>query len=450
MKGNELQSILKGYGVEYSAFDEYDFSVRQVSAVRGAVKLNCRAFDVCLKRTDIPEKRLRYALQTMSYLKGQGLEVPTLIPTRYGDDYVSHDSGLYYATVWVQGARPDMKDADTFVKASGWLGTWQRTMSHFTPTDPLETIPPNPENRLIRSLGELKQLEQIAADEPRGSTFATQVKNEISRLAGTVEQVLLRLQQLQFNEFQEEAAKRLEHCHGRFLDQNLVRNKDRWVLVNYENVYYGSPLYEFALFVHRYGPNVRWKAGALEKAFAAYQVACGKPFSADDEERLLALLMAPFRTLQVVSWYVLQARDWTEDEYTQVFKAALGSDRARESTFAKGIAVRQKRPMVTANQQPESKFTPEHPVADKGGALDVAFASRGDSRAADEKTKSVDEVKRNGESASFRQAVFHRTAKGVRIQVPDGRYRIESGLTALRTNKDKRNVGKRRSEKRKD
>jgi hypothetical protein len=450
MTGKELQSILQGYGVEYSALDEYDLAVKQASAVRGAIKLTCEPFDVCLKRTDISEKRLRYADQMMTYLRGQGLDVPTIVRTRYGDAYVAHDSGHYYVTVWEQGTHPNMKEADTFVKASGWLGTWHRIANSFTPSDPLETIPPNPENRLIRSLGELQQLAQIAVDDARGLTFAAKVQPDISRLTLAVEQALLRLQNLKFNEYQEEAAQRLEHCHGRFLDQNLVRNQDRWVLVNYENLYYGSPLYEFALFIHRYGPNIRWNARTIEKALQAYQTAYAKPFSADDEERLFALLMAPFRTLQVISWYILQARDWSEDEYAQVFRAALGSDLTRESVFANGRAVRRQRAIVTAKQKPESKFIPEHPVAAKDAELDAALASRSDSRRPGKETEKIDHAARKGESTSFKQAVFHRTEKGVRIQVPEGRYRIESGLTSLKSTAKKRTLRKHRNDIDKD
>jgi len=334
----ELLEQFDFYGGDPEVLREWDLKVERLRQVRGVLRLDTSVGYRVLKRTTTSEARLRFIHGVVEHLSNNGFPyVPRFIRTKYGDPYVVHPTGLYYLTERLPGKEADLKKTKNIFLAAETLahlhkagegfeggGFGQETREDFT-----------------AQWGKYKaKLQSYDAhlEDVREQTSMDQLYLEHRKdLAQMIEHASVQLAESPYAEILGWARENKTICHGSYSRQNLLTDKERIWVVDFDHCHYGHPVHDIGSLLTRYMPRYQWDSEIGFSILDVYRNV--RPITTEEMTVLAAYLAFPHRTLQVVEAYFERTRDWDVDKFASRFRKALKLDTARE-TFVQDLVDR--------------------------------------------------------------------------------------------------------------
>ncbi|MGB8956244.1 MAG: CotS family spore coat protein [Tumebacillaceae bacterium] len=326
----ELLEAFEEYGADPEVLAEWELAVQKVKAVRGVLKLRTSAGYRMLKKVNVSHARLRFIHEAIDHVANNGFKnVPRFIRTKYGDPYVVHPTGLYYLTDWFSGKEADLKKPKNLFLAAESLarfhnagtgydggGFGQETREDFSATWSKYRVKLDSYSDHLAEKSEPSAMDELFA-EYRGE------------LAKMIDHSSEQLGKSPYGAVLEWARDHKSICHGSFSRQNLVVDKERMQVVDFDHCHFGHPIHDLGALLARYMPRNKWDA---EIGFSIIDVYRGvRELTTEEMTVLAAYLSFPQRTLQLVESYFESTRDWKPEKFAERFKKSLALDRGRET-----------------------------------------------------------------------------------------------------------------------
>lgn len=331
MEQDYVLEALLAYGADPEVLEEYDCVPVKARVVHDLVKVRTASGSRAFKKVYVSVPRLDYVFRCTEFIAGQQNQrlsyVPRFIRTRYGDPYVNHTSGLYYMTSWRSGREADLRKEAEFVATAQVLARWHEATEGCPHTHPGH--PADMAVRIQESLQTIQSHQVTVRDAGAPSPFERLFLSCSDELLARGHDVVEQLQRAGLKDVEAAARRRGLLCHGNLSRQNVIYDGSTFALLHYDHVQLGSPLTDLALYIHRYLPSYEWDPEVLGRVVSAYRETWQD--AAFDEDVLYALLGAPLRSLQVVTWYFQRAKDWDEEDYIDYLETALELEEAREA-----------------------------------------------------------------------------------------------------------------------
>jgi len=97
-------------------------------------------------------------------------------------------------------------------------------------------------------------------------------------------------------------------CHGDYNQHNIVQSDGRWKIINYENVYWGSPMEDLANFMRKVLEKNQWNIHLAENILKMYDAK--RHIEKKELQLLYALLLFPERFWKITNHYMNSHKAW--------------------------------------------------------------------------------------------------------------------------------------------
>ncbi len=329
MGDEDVIDILQSIGADPEVLHEYNCQPLRARIVRGVVRIRTPYGTWGLKKVFMPtEKLYNIHLLTEYVARVHLFLVPRFIKTRYGDPFVIHPTGLYYMMPWLPGRETDLRKPQHFVAGASLLAAWHANARGFHAFEKTQPAEPKIVDRLTMGQNLLNLLVKKAKQGGSPSPFERLVIASEDELMGRIQIAKTRFQKVELDQLEMESVTGGFICHGRFFKKNILFDGDSYTVVNYEYAAPGSPLAEFAFYLHRYMPAFEWDEELLTNAVFAYHA--NLPLNPLLLQRLSALIGTPFRPLQIITWYQNREVSWEEEDFIDAFEIALDLEESRD------------------------------------------------------------------------------------------------------------------------
>jgi len=326
----ELLETFDAYGGDPEVLREWDLKVERTRQIRGVLRLDTSNGFRMLKRITTSVARLRFIHGVTEHLSTHGFPyVPRFIRTKYGDPFVVHPTGLYYLTERLPGKEADLKKTKNIFQAAETLarlhkagegfeggGFGQETREDFTVQWGKYQAKLQSYDAHLEDVREQTVMDQLYLEH----------RKDLAQMIGHASE---QLSNSPYSEILAWARENKTICHGSFSRQNLLTDKERFYVVDFDHCHYGHPVHDIGALLTRYMPRYEWDSEIGFSILDVYRNA--RTISAEEMTVLAAYLAFPHRTLQVVEAYFERTRDWDVEKFASRFRKALKLDNARET-----------------------------------------------------------------------------------------------------------------------
>lgn len=331
----ELQETFDLYSADAEVLREWDLPVEKVRQVRGVLKIYTSSGPRMLKKVNVSHARLRFIHETLEHLYASGLTlVPRFIRTKYGDPYVVHPTGLYYLTNWLPGKEADLKKTKNLFLAAETLARLHNASAGFQGGGFGHETREDFSAQWGKYRAKLASYDQNLEDRRDHTAMDRAYSDHRHELVKMIDHASEQLSDSPYGAVLEWARDQKMFCHGSFSRQNLIVDKERMGVVDFDHCHLGHPIQDLGAFLSRYMPRNKWDA---EIGFSILDVYRGvREITKEEMTVLAAYLSFPSRTLQLVESYFERTRDWDVERFTSRFRKSLALDRGRE-TFVQDL-----------------------------------------------------------------------------------------------------------------
>jgi len=256
-----LNRQLAQQGVPKGILEQYPFTVRSVTPVRGVWRLDTNRGPVCLKRTTYDGNKLKFIFSAMEHLMTHGFSRLCLpIQTTGGDSFVNAGDSCYFAMPWLRGRETDFKVGWQGILAARTLAYLHLSSQGFDPglrgmRDYLGTWP----QRWSKALAELKLFRDAARQKIIKTGFDQKFLSIVGYYLELGERALGLLQEAGYQQLVEKARQQKIFCHRDFTYHNLIINRYRQIYVlDFDYCAFDNKEGDLARFIRKVMEKNRW------------------------------------------------------------------------------------------------------------------------------------------------------------------------------------------------
>lgn len=348
----ELLETFDLYGADPEILREWDLAVEKVRQVRGVLKIKTPTGYRMLKKVTASDARVRFVHEAIEHLVTGGFaHVPRFIRTKYGDPYVVQGDEIYYLTDWLPGKEADLKKTKNIFLAAETLARLHNAgngcegggFGHEAREDFTAQW-----GRFRAKLGSYDEsLEDRRDEQNEMDRVYAQHRGELIQM---IDHAAGQLAEAPYGEVLAWAREHKTICHGSFSRQNLIVDRERMAVIDFDHCHYGHPIHDLGGLLARYMPRYEWDA---EIGFSILDVYRGVREVSNEEMTVLAAYLAfPARTLETVEWYFEGKKEWEPAKFASRFRKSLASDHGRE-TFVQEMIDRYRLNMAAPSFAPQ-------------------------------------------------------------------------------------------------
>ncbi|TCP54791.1 CotS family spore coat protein [Tumebacillus sp. BK434] len=325
----ELQEMFDSFGADPEVLREWDLAIEKIKAVRGVLRIKAPGGYRALKKVSATESRVRFVQQAVDHLAGRGFpNVPRFIRTKYGDPYVVHPTGIYYLTDWMPGKEADLKKAKNVFLAAETLAKLHSAGAGFEADGFGQETREDFSAQWGRFQAKLQSYDTSLADRREQNAMEDAYRTHRSELNKMIHHAAEQLAHSPYGQILEWARDNKTICHGSYSRQNLIVDKERMSVVDFDHCHYGHPVHDLGALLTRYMPRYEWDAAIGFSILDVYRAV--REVTAEEMTVLAAYLSFPQRTLDVVEAYFERTRDWDAGKFANRFRKQLALDEGRE------------------------------------------------------------------------------------------------------------------------
>ncbi|MGN0335274.1 MAG: CotS family spore coat protein [Lachnospiraceae bacterium] len=180
---------------------------------------------------------------------------------------------------------------------------------------------------------ELKRVQQFIRGKQKKSPFEScylEIVPEYLEQAGKLAE---QLKETPYASLRKKAVEERRICHGEYMQHNVLFDRSKVMLTNFEHVQIDLQLMDLFLFLRKIMEKQGWRISTGEKLLRTYEVIC--PLSAE-EKRILALRLAyPEKLWKLANHYYHTKKAWIPAKSLDKLKIFAGQQKDKENFVRK-------------------------------------------------------------------------------------------------------------------
>lgn len=291
--------------------NQYDFKVRQVTRVRGALCLDTDKGIRILKSGDVSKRKADFEDKVTRFLLDSGYEnVDYMIQNKEGMLITSNSQGeSFIVKQWFLGDECRVKEKEDLIAATANLA---RLHNILMPKTRLETDDSPEDECFMESMGrhnrEMKRVGTYIRNKKQKNDFERCILKSFDEFYGRAEKGYVLLNDSMLTEKELNARKTLQIRHGSYTYHNILMYDDQIATVNFDRAGYGLQLLDFYYFMRKVMEKNNWRVPLGDKLIREY----GRYCTMDKEtlKILGTLLYYPEKYWKILNHYYNNKKSW--------------------------------------------------------------------------------------------------------------------------------------------
>ena len=194
---------------------------------------------------------------------------------------------------------------------------------------------PNLVTELEKRTRELKKVQSFIRKKTKKSTFEFCYLEAVPKFLLEASEIILRLKECGYEAVQRNAVESGGICHGEFTQHNVLFDRSKMILTNFEHACLDIPCMDVALFLRKVMEKQGWKIPLGEKLLSAYEVV--RPME-ETERLILALRLSyPEKLWKIANHYYHANKAWIPAKDLEKLKVFVSQQKDRELFVQKVI-----------------------------------------------------------------------------------------------------------------
>ncbi|MEG1459152.1 MAG: CotS family spore coat protein [Acetivibrio sp.] len=309
---------------------KYDFKVRQVTRVRGALCLDTDKGIRLLKSGGAAKRRIEFEDQITKMLVDKGCKnVDYLVPSREGTLITEDSQGeSYVVKQWFSGEECRVKEKEDLILAVGNLAQLH-THLILKKEEPGEIKEPEEGMMQImeRHNREIKRVGSYIRGKKQKNDFERCILKSFDEFHQRAEVGLELLKQSNLLELEEMAKKSGQLRHGSYTYHNVLLCKEKIATVNFEKADFGLPLLDVYYFLRKVMEKNAWRVPLGDKLIREYM--CYHGLDKESLNLLGTLLYYPEKYWKILNHYYNNKKSWIPQKDMEKLELVCEQDRQK-------------------------------------------------------------------------------------------------------------------------
>jgi len=175
---------------------------------------------------------------------------------------------------------------------------------------------------------ELKKVQTFIRKKQKKSQFESAYLEVIPAFLKEAETICHRMKDSGYEEIRKEALEAGKICHGEYMQHNVLFDRSKLILTNFEHAHLDVPCVDVALFLRKVMEKQGWKVYQGEKFLRSYEVV--RPLR-EQERQILALRMSyPEKLWKIANHYYHTNKAWIPAKNLEKLKTFVNQQKERE------------------------------------------------------------------------------------------------------------------------
>ena len=175
---------------------------------------------------------------------------------------------------------------------------------------------------------ELKKVQTFIRKKQKKSQFESAYLEVIPAFLKEAEMICHRMKESGYEEIRKEALEAGKICHGEYMQHNVLFDRSKLILTNFEHAHLDVPCVDVALFLRKVMEKQGWKVYQGEKFLRSYEVV--RPLR-EQERQILALRMSyPEKLWKIANHYYHTNKAWIPAKNLEKLKTFVNQQKERE------------------------------------------------------------------------------------------------------------------------
>lgn len=302
-----IHKVMDQYGVKIVSFDN----------VRSAYKIETEKEYLCLKRIRHGKNKAQNGAKLVKELREAGFNnTAKYYKTKDDQSFVKLKGYLFYVTEWIEGEECNLDDIDEVCRCIKLLAEFHNATGKINTKD--LKIRNNIKNwpKVFNSNQYDLEKFKIKIEKKRLKTefdnmYYSHIDNFINR--GLV--ALNFLNTSDYYRLSKEADKNRSLCHDSFYYQNLLKNNNRYYIVDLDSIIFDLQINDLGKLIRRlmFKSSYKWSFYYANKMIEAYNEV--KILSKSELEVMLALIVYPHKFWKLGKKRYVKSKSWNEAKY---------------------------------------------------------------------------------------------------------------------------------------
>ena len=182
---------------------------------------------------------------------------------------------------------------------------------------------------------ELKKVQMFIRKKQRKSEFESAYLEVIPGFLQQAQEITSKMKESGYDTERELAFSRGKICHGEYMQHNVLLDRSKLILTNFEHAHLDLQCMDVALFLRKIMEKQGWRYAQGEKFLRAYEFIC--PLK-DSERQILALrLLYPEKLWKLANHYYHTNKAWIPAKNLEKLKTFASQQKEREKFVQKVI-----------------------------------------------------------------------------------------------------------------
>lgn len=175
---------------------------------------------------------------------------------------------------------------------------------------------------------ELKKVQTFIRKKQRKSEFEAAYLEIIPVFLKEAEEITLKMADSGYKSLRKKALDEGRICHGEYMQHNILFDRSRLILTNFEHAHLDLQCVDVALFLRKVMEKQGWRIAQGEKYLHSYEVV--RPMDEQEREILGLLLAYPEKLWKLANHYYHTNKAWIPARNTEKLKTFAGQQKERE------------------------------------------------------------------------------------------------------------------------
>lgn len=182
---------------------------------------------------------------------------------------------------------------------------------------------------------ELKKVQSFIRKKQKKSSFESAYLEVIPGFLQQAYEITSKMKESGYDTFRQQAFLEGRICHGEYMQHNVLLDRSKLILTNFEHAHLDVQCMDIALFLRKIMEKQGWRISQGEKFLRAYEFIC--PLK-DAERQILALrLLYPEKLWKLANHYYHTSKAWIPAKNLEKLKTFASQQKEREKFVQKVI-----------------------------------------------------------------------------------------------------------------
>ena len=320
--------------------EQYDFEVKRTWKGRGVYFLDTSGGVYMLEEHRGSEEKLEKLCQLLTSLETvQFFKTDLPVRAKEGQFIVKDSEGSSYILKrWRDGRECDPRSELDVCRSMEGLGIFHDQAKDLWEFDSLEQRSRYEGSNLIEEMEkrtrELKKVQTFIRKKQRKSDFESAYLEVIPKFLSQAVEIGRNMRESGYETLRQEAFAEGKICHGEYMQHNVLFDRSKLIITNFEHAHLDLQCVDVALFLRKIMEKQGWRIAQGEKFLHAYEIIC--PLG-EKERMILALRMSyPEKLWKLANHYYHTNKAWIPAKNLEKLKTFVNQQKEREK-FVKRV-----------------------------------------------------------------------------------------------------------------